>query len=206
MAAKGRRRAPDVDCDVKDAAARAAHELILRERRRLEVQSAQGADRRRIGMVILHKGEIKTRLVPVGAVVNLGEEPSGVAVLLRRHDLDRRNRGLFHLHRAPRPSARPARAASLPEAAARGHPQIVLLVRASVLARRPYRALDQTDISFIFRPRNSAIILLQKIRNKGKLSLWAILRLHMVPTAGARFGAATSGQSAGAFFFAENPA
>ena len=115
MAAEGRRRAADVDRDVENAAARAAHELVLGEWRRLEVQSAQGADRGRKGMVVLHEGEIKTRLVPVGAVVNLGEKPSGVAVLLRRHDLDRRNCGLFHLHRRT-PVLRPTgRAGLLPE-------------------------------------------------------------------------------------------
>ena len=113
MSAEGRRGAANVDRDVEDAAARAAHQLVLGERRRLEVQPAQGADRRRIGMVVLHEGELKPRLVPVGAVVDLGEKPSGVAVLLRRHDLDRRNRGLFHLHRGPPSFARPVRARPL---------------------------------------------------------------------------------------------
>ena len=40
----------------------------------------------------------KTRLLPFGEAVDLGEKPARVAVLFRRHDLDRRNGRLFHLH------------------------------------------------------------------------------------------------------------
>src|SRR5271157_1945316 len=55
MSAEGRRRAANVDRDVEDGAAYDAHQLVLRERRGLEVQAAQNALRRGIGMIVLHE-------------------------------------------------------------------------------------------------------------------------------------------------------
>src|SRR5579872_4639149 len=75
MAAKGRRRAANVDRDIEDGAAGAADELVLREGRRLEVEPAQGAGRRRIGMIVLDESEFKARLLPVGAVVTSEKNP-----------------------------------------------------------------------------------------------------------------------------------
>src|SRR5580693_281184 len=140
MPAESRRGAANVDRHVEDPAARATHELILREWRRLEVQAAQGADRGRIGMVVLHEGEFKAGVLPVEAVIDLGKKPTCVAVFLWRHDLDRRNCGLFHLHCGP-PSCRPtgSGAALLPEAAAPGHPQICVTLGA--VSRRKHRGL-----------------------------------------------------------------
>src|ERR1700691_3599800 len=57
-------------------------------------------------MVVLNESELKTGRVPIGAIVYLGEKPTGVAVLLRRYDLDRWDSGLFHQHHAP-PCFRP---------------------------------------------------------------------------------------------------
>src|ERR1700722_8684872 len=59
-------------------------------------------------MIVLYESELKTRLVPVGAIVHLRKKPPGVAVLLRNYDLDRWDSGLFYLHHGP-PSLRPDR-------------------------------------------------------------------------------------------------
>src|SRR5207342_3089109 len=91
MLAESRRGAANVDRDVEDAPARDAHQLVLREWRRLEVQAAQNAFRGGVGMIVLHEGQGKARLVPGGATIDFGEKPPRVAVLFWRHDLDRRN-------------------------------------------------------------------------------------------------------------------
>ena len=109
-------------------AARDAHQFILRERRRLKVQPAQRAGRPRKRMVVLNESELKSRAVPGRAAVCFREKPARVPMPLRRHDLDRGNRRIFHLHR-PSPNdnisagqrGRTGRA-SLPEAAERRHP------------------------------------------------------------------------------------
>ncbi len=75
-----------------------AEELVLGERRRLEVQSAQRAHGGREGMVVLNEVQMETGRLESRPVVDLREEPSRVAVLLRRHDLDRRDGGVFNLH------------------------------------------------------------------------------------------------------------
>src|ERR1700733_12746685 len=59
-------------------------------------------------MIVLYESELKTRLVPVGAIVHLRKKTPGVAVLLRNYDLDRWHSGLFYLHHGP-PSLRPDR-------------------------------------------------------------------------------------------------
>src|SRR5580704_11677068 len=127
MPAEGRRRATNVDRDVQDPSARATHQLVLRKWRRLEVQPTQGANHGRERMIVLYESKLKTGLVPVGPIVHLRKKPPGVAVFLRRHDLDRWNRSIFNLHQGP-PSFRPIGpgAALLPEAAARGHPRLRL--------------------------------------------------------------------------------
>src|SRR6478752_1761725 len=54
-------------------------------------------------MIVLYESELKTRLLPVAAIVNLRKKPPGVAVFLRNYDLDRWDSGLFYLHHGPRP-------------------------------------------------------------------------------------------------------
>src|ERR1700733_8899490 len=117
-------------------------------------------------MVVLDESELKTRLVPVGAVVNFGEKPSSVAVLLRRHDLDRWNRRIFNLHQAPRRFDWPPRVSS---ARSRRSPpsRIVLVLGAMcrVEAPRSCRALDKTmDIFLTNRP---ARVLFFRTRRQG---------------------------------------
>ena len=52
----GGRATAYVDCDVEDAAANAADELVLAARRGLEVQAAKGVSGSGERMVVLHEG------------------------------------------------------------------------------------------------------------------------------------------------------
>ena len=125
-------------------------------------------------MVVLDESELKTRLVPVGAVVNFGEKPSSVAVLLRRHDLDRWNRRIFNLHQAPRRFDWPPRVSS---ARSRRSPpsRIVLVLGAMcrVEAPRSCRALDKTmDIFLTNRPARVTVFQNEAARLRSRFS-WA---------------------------------
>src|ERR1700722_4598125 len=103
-------------------------------------------------MVVLDKSEFKTGLVPIRAIVNFREKPSGVAMLLRRYDLDCGNGGLFHLHCATALSTvRTGRL--LPEAAARRHNESSLLGGTSWReAPRPCRGARQSNFASTARP------------------------------------------------------
>jgi hypothetical protein len=53
-----RRAGADIDRDIEYGAARDAHELVLGERRRLEMQATQDSDFARQGMIVLDEVEI----------------------------------------------------------------------------------------------------------------------------------------------------
>src|ERR1700733_14321212 len=125
-------------------------------------------------MVVLDESELKTRLVPVGAVVNFGEKPSSVAVLLRRHDLDRWNRRIFNLHQAPRRFDWPPRVSSARRR--RSPPSRIVLVLGAmcrVEAPRSCRALDKTmDIFLTNRPARVTVFQNEAARLRSRFS-WA---------------------------------
>src|SRR4029077_13502394 len=97
-------------------------------------------------MVVLYKGEVKPRLVPVCAIVSLGEKPAGVAVLFRRYYFHCWNSGFFNKHHAS-PRFRPIgpSAVLLPERASLDHLKSSLCLERMCCrgAPRPVAALDK---------------------------------------------------------------
>ncbi len=81
MLAKSWRSAADVHSDVEDAATHHPHQFVLGERRRLEMQSTQGADFSRQRMIVLHEIIVETGLEERLAGVDFRKEAAIVAVL-----------------------------------------------------------------------------------------------------------------------------
>ncbi len=77
--AEGRRSLADIDGHVEHSAADHPHQLVLHERRPLEMQAAQYAAMLGHGVVVLHELRVEPVLRQQPAAVGLGEEAALVA-------------------------------------------------------------------------------------------------------------------------------
>ena len=95
--AVGRRALPDVDRHVPDRAVDHVHQLRLRTRRRLPVESAHHALRGE-RLVVLHEVGGNSRLLVALGVIGFAEPSAGIAEAVRLDDLHIRNRSLNNFH------------------------------------------------------------------------------------------------------------
>ena len=79
MLAVTRRATADIDRDIEDRAGADPHQLGLRLRRRLEMQPAQDAARRRQRVVLLHECRVDAVLAQHILAEDLGKEAARVA-------------------------------------------------------------------------------------------------------------------------------
>src|SRR5579863_9547699 len=80
-APEGRRASPHVQHDIEDRAADHPHDLVLSERRNLEVQAANGAPLDGKSLIVLHEVQINADLGQTASAVGLGKETAFVRVL-----------------------------------------------------------------------------------------------------------------------------
>lgn len=92
------RAGPDIDRHIENSAGCAAHQLGLRRRGPLEVQTAQRTGVARVGMVVLAELEVKPRPGPVAGVPDFGEPAPLVAEATRRDDRQSVDFEPFNVH------------------------------------------------------------------------------------------------------------
>src|SRR5436190_18613050 len=79
---------PDIYCHIEDRASHYAHELALSMRRRLKMQTADGARFRREYVIVLNELYRHACCDQCPAIVGLGEKAPRVAMNSRSHELD----------------------------------------------------------------------------------------------------------------------
>src|SRR4051812_17638734 len=79
---------PDIHCHIEDRASHDAHELALSMRRRLKMQTADGAGFRREYVIVLNELYRHAPCDQCLAIVGLGEKAPPVAMNSRSHELD----------------------------------------------------------------------------------------------------------------------
>src|SRR5262245_33077087 len=84
VAPEGRRTAANIDCDVEDAAARAADQFCLRSIADLEMQTSDRAHRVRQGMVLLDELHVDGSLLRGILTPDLGKKAAAIPMTTGR--------------------------------------------------------------------------------------------------------------------------